>query len=233
MHRRFEFVGGSSAKFWEVTATGCDLTVRYGRLGTQGQSQLKAFGSEAEATGHAEKLIERSDLDRLFTSGLVHHTLHHGDTVVGVYPPLLAEFLRREGSAFGLAQARDQAGPGAERFDPIDMGGADAAVLNERLVRGTADRAAWAWEVSPAVSGLVVYSGGLFPEWAGTLMTGALQHDAIIRLGPGSGGLVEVERLFDGVFPRIRDVREAPDGAIWFLSEGDGAAYRMRPAGGS
>ena len=95
----------------------------------------------------AEKLIERSDLDRLFTSGLVHHTLHHGDTVVGVYPPLLAEFLRREGSAFGLAQARDQAGPGAERFDPIDMGGADAAVLNERLVRGTADRAAWAWEV--------------------------------------------------------------------------------------
>ena len=27
---------------------------------------------------HAEKLIERSDLDRLFTSGLVHHTLQAG-----------------------------------------------------------------------------------------------------------------------------------------------------------
>jgi glucose/arabinose dehydrogenase len=92
---------------------------------------------------------------------------------------------------------------------------------------------AWAWEVSPAVSGLVVYSGRRFPEWRGSLLTGALQHDAIIRLGPGGEGLVEVERLFDGVYPRIRDVREAPDGAIWFLSEGDGAAYRVRPAGGS
>ena len=57
MSRRFEFVGGSSAKFWEVNASGCDVTVRYGRLGTAGQSLLKSFTDPAAAHKHAEKLI--------------------------------------------------------------------------------------------------------------------------------------------------------------------------------
>ena len=38
-----------------------------------------------------------------------------------------------------------------------------------------------------------------------------------------------MERL---VFPetgRVRDVREAPDGTLWFLSEERGAVYRIRP----
>ncbi len=87
----------------------------------------------------------------------------------------------------------------------------------------------WHWQVSPAVSGLAVYSGALFPEWQGDLFTGALQHDTIIRLEGGAGGVTEAERLFDGVYPRIRDVREAPDGSIWFISEGDGAVYRIKP----
>ena len=91
----------------------------------------------------------------------------------------------------------------------------------------------WYWEVSPAVSGLAVYSGRLFPEWQGDLLTGALQHDTIIRVETDADGAREAERLFDGVYPRIRDVREAPDGSIWFLSEGDGAAYRVTPAPGS
>ena len=29
---------------------------------------------------------------------------------------------------------------------------------------------------------------------------------------------------------RVRDVAEAPDGSIWFLSVGNGAAYRLAPA---
>jgi glucose/arabinose dehydrogenase len=88
----------------------------------------------------------------------------------------------------------------------------------------------WHWQVSPAVSGLAVYAGELFPGWQGDLFTGALQHDTIIRLEAGANGVTEAERLFDGAYPRIRDVREAPDGSIWFLSEGDGALYRVTPA---
>ncbi len=57
MTRRFEFVGGNSAKFWTVTVAGGDVTVCYGRLGTPGQSQTKSFGDPAAAQRHADKLI--------------------------------------------------------------------------------------------------------------------------------------------------------------------------------
>ena len=47
MTRRFEFVGGTSAKFWEVSVSGATVTVRYGRLGTQGQSKTKTLTDAA------------------------------------------------------------------------------------------------------------------------------------------------------------------------------------------
>ena len=55
--RYFEFVGGNSRKFWEVTLTGCDVTVRYGRIGSDGQSKTKSLADEATAARHAGKLI--------------------------------------------------------------------------------------------------------------------------------------------------------------------------------
>jgi predicted DNA-binding WGR domain protein len=55
--RRFEFVGGNSAKFWQVTVAGTKVTVRFGRLGTDGQVQTKEFPSAEAASGHAERLI--------------------------------------------------------------------------------------------------------------------------------------------------------------------------------
>jgi DNA ligase-1 len=57
MKRRFEFVEGSSAKFWEVSVAGVDVTVNWGRLGTGGQSQTKTFDTAEAATKHATKLI--------------------------------------------------------------------------------------------------------------------------------------------------------------------------------
>jgi predicted DNA-binding WGR domain protein len=55
--RRFEFLGGSSAKFWEVSVEGRELTVCFGRIGTDGQSKTKAFANEKAAQAEAEKLI--------------------------------------------------------------------------------------------------------------------------------------------------------------------------------
>ena len=57
MHRRFEFIGGNSAKFWEVETSGVEVTVRYGRLGSKGQIQDKTFPDAVTALAHAEKLI--------------------------------------------------------------------------------------------------------------------------------------------------------------------------------
>jgi len=57
MTRRFEFVAGNSAKFWEVDQAGANVTVRYGRLGAQGQTQTKALADAAAAQRHVEKLV--------------------------------------------------------------------------------------------------------------------------------------------------------------------------------
>jgi predicted DNA-binding WGR domain protein len=55
--RYFEFIGGSSRKFWEVSIHGAGFTVRFGRIGTMGQSQTKNFSDETKANHEAENLI--------------------------------------------------------------------------------------------------------------------------------------------------------------------------------
>jgi DNA ligase-1 len=55
--RHFEFVVGKSSKFWEIAVEGTSVTVRFGRIGTNGQTQTKTFGDAAAAGAHAEKLI--------------------------------------------------------------------------------------------------------------------------------------------------------------------------------
>jgi predicted DNA-binding WGR domain protein len=55
--RYFEFVVGASRKFWEISITGNSFTVRFGRIGTAGQSQTKAFAKEEKAQREAESLI--------------------------------------------------------------------------------------------------------------------------------------------------------------------------------
>jgi uncharacterized protein (TIGR02996 family) len=56
--RRFEFKDGKSQKFWEIQLEGDSFTVRYGKIGTDGQVQTKTFASEDKAAAEAEKLIK-------------------------------------------------------------------------------------------------------------------------------------------------------------------------------
>jgi DNA ligase-1 len=61
--RYFEFVAGSSSKFWEVSVNGSDLTTRWGRIGGAGQSKTKTFKDEATARAQANKLIAEKTAD--------------------------------------------------------------------------------------------------------------------------------------------------------------------------
>jgi len=54
----FEFVQGTSSKFWEVSQTGNTVTTRWGRIGSSGQSKTKTFADEKSAASAATKLIE-------------------------------------------------------------------------------------------------------------------------------------------------------------------------------
>lgn len=55
--RRFEFVEGTSAKFWMAGVEGTTFTVVYGRLGTDGQRKEKVFPSEDAARKELDKKI--------------------------------------------------------------------------------------------------------------------------------------------------------------------------------
>ena len=55
--RRFEFVQGTSRKYWQISVQGTDVSVVYGRIGTTGQTNNKQFATTADALKHADKLI--------------------------------------------------------------------------------------------------------------------------------------------------------------------------------
>lgn len=83
------------------------------------------------------------------------------------------------------------------------------------------------WDPSIAPSGLIVYSGKLWPSWRGDIFVGSLKFDYISRLD--GAPLREREQIKGPSTDRVRDIVEAPDGAIWFVSETNGAVYAMRP----
>lgn len=48
---------GQEHKFYEVTVDGADLTIRYGRIGTDGQTQRKTLPDSAQAQAEADKKL--------------------------------------------------------------------------------------------------------------------------------------------------------------------------------
>jgi len=52
----YEFKDKTSSKFWEITVKGSTVTVRYGKIGTDGQTTVKNFDSVEEAAKYADKV---------------------------------------------------------------------------------------------------------------------------------------------------------------------------------
>jgi glucose/arabinose dehydrogenase len=88
------------------------------------------------------------------------------------------------------------------------------------------------WDPSIAPSGLLFYTGDLFPKWKGDLFVGALAGRLLSRLDVDGKKIGGEERLLKGLGERIRDVRQGPEGAIYLLTDAsDGRILRLRPAG--
>ena len=84
------------------------------------------------------------------------------------------------------------------------------------------------WTPSVAPSGMAFYSGDEFPQWQNNLLVGSLKFGLLIRLEIENGQVIHEERMLDGKYGRIRDVRIGPDGAIYLLTdEEDGALLRI------
>ena len=55
--RYFEFIEGTSSKFWEIHLDGTSFTTRYGKIGTPGQETLKEYDTADKAKKEYEKLV--------------------------------------------------------------------------------------------------------------------------------------------------------------------------------
>lgn len=73
------------------------------------------------------------------------------------------------------------------------------------------------WSPAQAPSGLVVYSGDVFPEWQGNLFSGGLRSGEIRRIILENTSVIGEEKLTIGA--RVRDVRQGPDGHIYLLTD--------------
>jgi len=85
------------------------------------------------------------------------------------------------------------------------------------------------WVPSIAPSGLAIYRGDMFPEWVGDIFVGALiAGDApdgigghVRRVDMDETVVLDQEILFAEIGARIRDIRVAPDGSLFILTDED------------
>ncbi|MGW1550318.1 WGR domain-containing protein, partial [Streptomyces sp. NPDC002346] len=59
--RRWEYVEGTASKFWETGADGGVVTVRYGRVGSDGRTQSKEFASADAAQEQLRRTIAEKE----------------------------------------------------------------------------------------------------------------------------------------------------------------------------
>ncbi len=99
--------------------------------------------------------------------------------------------------------------------------------IGEGTTKAGMEQPQYYWDPSMAPSGLLVHSGTSHASWRGDVFVGSLKFDYIARLE--GAPMQEVEQIKTPETNRVRDIIEAPDGAIWFISAGDGAVYRLVP----
>ena len=78
------------------------------------------------------------------------------------------------------------------------------------------------WDPVIAPSGMVFYTGDLFPAWKGDLFIGGLETRNLVRLTLNGERVTGEERLLTDLQPqreRIRDVRQGPEGALYVVTD--------------
>ena len=82
-----------------------------------------------------------------------------------------------------------------------------------------APKVSWTPVISPG--DMIIYSGALFPAWRGDALVGGLSGQALVHVDLDGANAREAERWDMG--QRIREVEQAPDGAIYLLEDQQGA----------
>ena len=88
------------------------------------------------------------------------------------------------------------------------------AKIGEGTAKDGMEQPAHYWDPSIAPSGMMIYSGKLWPEWEGDIFVGSLKFGLISRLEVAGETAREAEQIEGPETERTRDIVEAPDGSI-------------------
>jgi glucose/arabinose dehydrogenase len=84
------------------------------------------------------------------------------------------------------------------------------------------------WNPVIAPGNLMFYSGNLFPQWKGSAFVSGMGSGTLNRITVDGAKATPAERWAMGF--RVRDVEQAPDGALWLLEDSaSGGLYRLAP----
>jgi len=84
------------------------------------------------------------------------------------------------------------------------------------------------WTPVLAPGSLMFYSGAMFPKWKGSAFAGGLVSKALHRIEVHGASATPAEHWTVGL--RVRDVAQAPDGALWLIEDDhEGGLYRVTP----
>ena len=97
------------------------------------------------------------------------------------------------------------------------------------------------WNPALNISGMMFYTGNRFPKWKGNLLVGGLSTQQVHRVAftrdrPDLSAPLFTqirEALLTQIGGRVRDLRQGPDGLIYFVTydERSGSVMRIEPAG--
>ncbi len=121
--------------------------------------------------------------------------------------------------------------PGANYGWPVITFGEEygGGKIGEGTAKAGMQQPAFYYVPSIATSGLAFYQGAQFPAWNGNAFIGALRALHLNRLAFDTDGKVTEHRLLADLQPRVRDVKQGPDGYLYVLSE-QGSLLRLEPA---
>ena len=86
------------------------------------------------------------------------------------------------------------------------------------------------WDPVIAPGGMIFYTGSMFADWRGQALIPNLRTTSISRVAVNAAGNSAVEESRYEFPERLRDIAQAPDGAIWVIEDDeDGRLLRLTP----
>jgi glucose/arabinose dehydrogenase len=119
----------------------------------------------------------------------------------------------------------------------VNYGPAKTPITGGETQRPGMEQPLYYWDPVIAPSGMIFYTGALFPKWKGSLLISGKQPQGlpggfITRLTLKGEKVVGEERLEVPGPVNLRDIRQGPDGAVYVLKDGPaGQIIKLTPKG--